>query len=245
MERRNWWRDPSARAPLKCWGTCCSARTVSRGVWRLWGRAQERMCHAHVISRNIAHDRMCDRSLENTSCALGTNRATICTLGGKSRQLRRFSLVSRVQRRSPGSAITYEANKSMEQCAKLAFAVCRRQWPEVSDFVARFCTLRNSKNLRPCENARIACDSRMAVGENRVWFSHGRRFFGLLPSVPCSTPFCRNGILRFWHKMLQAERNDLHESAASMTITMVTSTSRTSGCRAGPFNVAMDLFDSN
>ena len=27
-----------------------------------------------------------------------------------------------------------------------------RQWPEGSDIVARFCTLRESKNLRPCEN---------------------------------------------------------------------------------------------
>ena len=36
-----------------------------------------------------------------------------------------------------------------------------RQWPEVSDFVARFCTLRESK---ASSHARIACDSRMAVG---------------------------------------------------------------------------------
>ena len=27
-----------------------------------------------------------------------------------------------------------------------------RQWPEVSDFVARFCTLRESENTRTCEN---------------------------------------------------------------------------------------------
>ena len=39
-----------------------------------------------------------------------------------------------------------------------------RQWPEVSDFVARFCTLLESNNTRPCENrTRFACDSRMAV----------------------------------------------------------------------------------
>ena len=37
-----------------------------------------------------------------------------------------------------------------------------RQWPEVSDFVARFFTLHESKNLRPCEN--------------RTRFLHGRRF---------------------------------------------------------------------
>ena len=36
-----------------------------------------------------------------------------------------------------------------------------RQWPEVSDFVARFCTLCESNNTRSCEN--FACDSRMAV----------------------------------------------------------------------------------
>ena len=29
---------------------------------------------------------------------------------------------------------------------------CCRQWPEVSDFVALFCTLRESENTRPCEN---------------------------------------------------------------------------------------------
>ena len=44
-----------------------------------------------------------------------------------------------------------------------------RRWPEASDFVARFCTLRWSENLRPCENRvrffdsssilRVACDS--------------------------------------------------------------------------------------
>ena len=28
----------------------------------------------------------------------------------------------------------------------------RRQWPEVSDFVARFCTLCKSENTRRCEN---------------------------------------------------------------------------------------------
>ena len=27
-----------------------------------------------------------------------------------------------------------------------------RQWPEVSDFVARFCTLSESENTRTCEN---------------------------------------------------------------------------------------------
>ena len=27
-----------------------------------------------------------------------------------------------------------------------------RQWPEVSDFVTRFCTLRESENTRPCKN---------------------------------------------------------------------------------------------
>ena len=33
-----------------------------------------------------------------------------------------------------------------------------RQWPEVSDFVARFCTLRESENTRTCENCtRFAC----------------------------------------------------------------------------------------
>ena len=31
-------------------------------------------------------------------------------------------------------------------------AGCCRQLPEVSDFVARFCTLRESENTRTCEN---------------------------------------------------------------------------------------------
>ena len=31
-----------------------------------------------------------------------------------------------------------------------------RQWPEVSGFVARFCTLRESENTRPCENVILA-----------------------------------------------------------------------------------------
>ena len=30
------------------------------------------------------------------------------------------------------------------------FAMDTRQWPEVSDFVARFCTLRDSENTRTC-----------------------------------------------------------------------------------------------
>ena len=30
--------------------------------------------------------------------------------------------------------------------------IVTRQWPEVSDFVARFCTLRESENTRTCEN---------------------------------------------------------------------------------------------
>ena len=43
-----------------------------------------------------------------------------------------------------------------------------RQWPEVSDFVARFCTLRKSENTRTCENCthfctHFACNSRMSV----------------------------------------------------------------------------------
>ena len=39
-----------------------------------------------------------------------------------------------------------------------------RQWPEVSDFVAFFCALRESKHTRTCENhTQNARDSRMAV----------------------------------------------------------------------------------
>ena len=38
-----------------------------------------------------------------------------------------------------------------------------RQWPEVSDFVACFCTLRESENTRPCafHRTRFTCDSRV------------------------------------------------------------------------------------
>ena len=47
---------------------------------------------------------------------------------------------------------------------RLRGSVSSRQWPEVPDFVARFCTLRESNNTRPCENrTRNAYDSRMAV----------------------------------------------------------------------------------
>ena len=44
--------------------------------------------------------------------------------------------------------------------------------------VTLFCTLLESKNLRPCENhTTFACDSLMAVAHAfRVWFSHGCRF---------------------------------------------------------------------
>ena len=38
------------------------------------------------------------------------------------------------------------------------------QWPEVSDFVACFCTLREPKNLRPCENSMH--DSRLFDSSN-------------------------------------------------------------------------------
>ena len=39
-----------------------------------------------------------------------------------------------------------------------AVGVCDRQWPEVSDFVARFCTWRESEKTRTCENCtRNAC----------------------------------------------------------------------------------------
>ena len=58
----------------------------------------------------------------------------------------------------------------------LGRAVAGRQWPEVSDFVARFCTfkLRESENTRPCEK--------------RVRFSHGRVFL--------TRATCKN----VWHK---------------------------------------------
>ena len=46
----------------------------------------------------------------------------------------------------------------------LALQAHRRQWPEISDFVARFCTLRESKHTRTCEK--------------RVQFSHFRLFSG-------------------------------------------------------------------
>ena len=53
--------------------------------------------------------------------------------------------------------------------------VLTRQWPEVSDFVERFCTLRKSENTRTCEHCtRNACNSRMSV--KRVQFSHVRMF---------------------------------------------------------------------
>ena len=39
-----------------------------------------------------------------------------------------------------------------EDTLKLLGMMASRQWPEVSDIVARFCTLRESENTRTCEN---------------------------------------------------------------------------------------------
>ena len=46
-----------------------------------------------------------------------------------------------------------------------------RQWPKVSDFVARFCTLRESENTLPCTRARKHTAKSHAL---RVRISHGR-----------------------------------------------------------------------
>ena len=48
-----------------------------------------------------------------------------------------------------------------------------RQWPKVSDFVARFCTLCKSNNTRPCENRARMRESRA----KRARFSHGHVLF--------------------------------------------------------------------
>ena len=74
-------------------------------------------------------------------------------------------------------------------------AYVTRQWPEVSDFVRRFCTLCESKNIQPCENS--------------VLFSHGRRFFDLLNVQKSVTqikhlrplPICYNRLNFFWYNM--------------------------------------------
>ena len=48
------------------------------------------------MSRNVAYDRFRDGSLENASCARGTDRAKLNQWRGKSRHFRRFSSFSRV-----------------------------------------------------------------------------------------------------------------------------------------------------
>ena len=79
-------------------------------------------------------------------------------------------------RRTPASIISSPGSPWGQDCyiviaeprassTRLSYGGVIRQWPELSDFVARFCTLRESKNLWPCEN--------------RVLFSHFRRFFDL------------------------------------------------------------------
>ena len=99
------------------------------------------------------------------------------------------SLLSFLPKPAQGSARTMSVAKAMEAgflptldedqadmfIGLHQFGVAPRQWPKVSDFVARFCTLRESKNLRPCEN--------------RVRFWHGRRFF--LCGVAASRATCK------------------------------------------------------
>ena len=50
-----------------------------------------------------------------------------------------------------------------------------RQWPEVSDFVARFCTLRESENTRTCEN----CTQNVQKSVTRIIY------LGPLPTARC------------------------------------------------------------
>ena len=48
--------------------------------------------------------------------------------------------------------------------ALAAWAQATRQWPEVSDFVACFCTLHESNNTLPCENStHFTCDEMRAI----------------------------------------------------------------------------------
>ena len=61
-------------------------------------------------------------------------------------------------------------------CSAPHACLCGRQWPEVSDFIASFCTLRESKSLRPCENR-----------TRFTRFSHGRRFFDSRNVQKCVT----------------------------------------------------------
>ena len=79
------------------------AGAVSRSVWRQRGRAPElkRTTGPYDIKECRAQQdlaRMCNRSLENTSCMIKTK---IYALRKKSRFLRRFGLVSRVHQVAP------------------------------------------------------------------------------------------------------------------------------------------------
>ena len=70
-------------------------------------------------------------------------------------------------------------------------AAIDRQWPKVSDFVARFCTLCESKKTRTCENhTPFACEMREshALHAFFVWFSYVRVFL------------TRKTCKKMWHK---------------------------------------------
>ena len=81
-------------------------------------------------------------------------------------------------------------------CQTLQCCVRIRQWPEVSDFVARFCTLRESKNLRLCENrVRATCKNVTQI-----------IYLGPLPSwnyAPRAQPLILHsktlGVMARWH----------------------------------------------
>ena len=62
--------------------------------------------------------------------------------------------------------------------------MCCRQWPEVSDFVAHFCTLHKSENTLPCKNSMLnTCETSAIL----AWQTIGSVFSDLHNLQKCVT----------------------------------------------------------
>ena len=93
-------RDPLARTPSKCWGTCGGARGFAQHVAAANARAEvrARMHDGSIWCQRSPQNRLRDGSLENATCAQGTDRAKLnAAWRGKFQSFRRISSVSRVQ----------------------------------------------------------------------------------------------------------------------------------------------------
>ena len=105
-------RDPLARTPSKCWGTCGGARAVSRGMWRRRTRAPK-WEHVFTTGRYDVKDRRAQK------VAWWLTRKRDLRAGNRPSKNQRVqgetSIVQSIQLdflRSLGSATSNEANKS-------------------------------------------------------------------------------------------------------------------------------------